>query len=116
MQQCTDCRELKEKVEQTLSILDKEVTVPDTLAASIVSRTRTVEPRAPRRLGFITYIQVAAAVFFGIFIGHQFGKYAGPVERSAATDPVHQYFKAHHLQLDHSDFTTPTLFNLNKHD
>ncbi len=113
---CTSCREMHEKVNKTMALLDEEVSVPETLAPSILSKIEKSAPRPVKKLNLLTYIQVAAAVCFGIFIGHQFGRYAGPVNRTAKTDAVTQYFKAHHLNLDHSDFRSPSFINPNRHD
>ncbi|MDF1572985.1 MAG: hypothetical protein P1P82_15360 [Bacteroidales bacterium] len=114
--ECAACHELQEKVGITMAILDQEVTVPENLADRILSRREEPLPGTTRRIGLATFIQVAAAVCFGIFIGHQFGKYAGPVQRTASADPVQQYFKAHHFNLEHSDFRAPSFFNPNAHD
>lgn len=113
---CDSCRLLNEKVNRTLSLLDQEVTVPETLTSAILARREQVTPQKISRMKLVTYIQVAAAVIFGVFIGHQFGRNAGPVQKTASVDPVHQYFKAHHFNLDHSDYKSPSFFNLNNND
>ena len=108
---CYSCRELLRKVDDTMSQLDLRISVPDGLEAKILSRRIGKTPPKTRSLGLVTYFQIAAAVFLGIFIGHQFGRYAGPINRTAAEDPLHQYFKAHHFNVEHPDFTSPTSFN-----
>jgi hypothetical protein len=107
---CNPCRSIHENVGMTMALLDLEVKVPENLAESILSQRKEPVPRPTRSIGLATIIQVAAVICFGIFIGHQFGRYAGPVQRSASTDPVKQYFKAHHFNLEHSDFRSPTFF------
>jgi hypothetical protein len=113
---CDACRTLQEKVGMTMALLDQEVKAPENLADRILSRREAPVPRSTRSIGLATIIQVAAVICFGIFIGHQFGRYAGPVQRTASTNPVQQYFKAHHFNLDHSDFRSPTFINPNNHD
>ena len=113
---CPSCRELLEKVDETMAMLDLKVTIPDGLETKILSNRNGKAQGATRRLEWITYFQIAAAVFLGIFIGHQFGRYAGPIHRTAAEDPLHQYFKAHHFNVEHPDFTSPTSFNFIKNE
>jgi hypothetical protein len=113
---CASCLELFEKVNQTMSLLDQEVNVPETLSVSVLSRIQNTAPRRTRSLGLITLIQVAAVVSFGIFIGHQFGRHAGPIQKTTGEDPVNLYFKAHHLNVDHSGFASTSTFIPNNHD
>ncbi len=114
--ECPSCRELHQKVTQTMSLLDQEVSVPESLAASVLSRIEDTPARSPKSLGMITFIQVAAVVCFGIFIGHQFGRHAVPFQKSANEDPVTQYFKAHHLNVDHSGFSSTSTFIHNNNE
>lgn len=116
LKKCSPCRELHEKVSQTMSLLDQEVSVPDSLATSVLSRIEYTPARSPKSFSLITFIQVAAVVCFGIFIGHQFGKHAVPFQKSANEDPVTQYFKAHHLNVDHSGFSSTSTFIRNNNE
>lgn len=107
LSECATCRMIHEKVDLTMSILEEPVAAPDMLADAILSRRDHVPTVRTRRIGLATFIQIAAAVLLGIFIGHQFGRHAGSLNRRMEKDPVGQYFRAHHFTVNHSDFRIP---------
>ena len=104
--ECPSCRELYGQVSHTMALLDLDVTVPEGLSARLLSGVDQVNIPKPRRMNASVYLQIAAAVLFGVFIGHRFGKIATTNIPKGKQDPIHQYFKAHHLNVENDDFKT----------
>lgn len=92
--------ELYQKVDDTMALLDLDATAPSNLAAKIMARKGELDLPKVRRLNITSYIQIAAAALFGIFIGHQFGKLANTHVPKAKQDSISQYFKAHHFNVE----------------
>ena len=114
--ECESCREVYQKVNDTMAVLDMEVAFPESLAASILEKQSEVKFPKVRRLNYMSIIQVAAAILFGVFIGHKFGKIAGDQPIKTKQDPINQYFKAHHFNVDMATFKAPSLYTKNQHD
>ena len=110
LEECASCRSLNEKVHSTMSILEDMQPAPSHLAASIMARKGDLVIPKRRKLSIQNYFQVAAAILFGVFIGYQFGKIANLQVHDLPADPMHMYFKAHHLNVDRSASETPFLF------
>lgn len=91
--------ELYQMVDDTMALLDLDAPAPADLAEKIMARKEELNLPKVRRLNFTSYIQIAAAVLFGIFIGHQFGKLANTRAPKTKQDAISQYFKAHHFNI-----------------
>lgn len=96
-----------------MALLEQETDIPVNLAAKILARKDEIELPKVRRLNISNYIQIAAAILFGIFVGHKFGKIANTQTDKIKQDPTSQYFKAHHFNIDNADFNSPTKFLTN---
>ena len=92
-------KELYRKADEVLALLDLEAPVPEGLAARIMNRKGTIQLPRVSRLNISTLVQVAAALLFGVFIGHQFGKLVKDQPPKLKQDSATLYFKAHHLNL-----------------
>lgn len=93
-----------------MALLEENTAAPSSLAASVLKRKDELSPTKVRRVNFISYIQIAAAIAFGIFIGHQFGKNANPESFRTSKDPIDKYLEAHHLTLENTDYKNPSIF------
>lgn len=101
-----------QKADEVMALLDMDVTVPAGLSAKIMARKSEVVMPKVRKLNFSSIIQIAAAVMFGIFIGHQFGKLARTQVPKANQDSISQYFKAHHFNVgDDASQSNPLYLN-----
>lgn len=114
--ECEVCRALYQKVNETMAVLEEPVSAPDHLAASIMAGREEVSFPKQRKLYLSSFIQIAAAIIFGIFIGHKFGKIAGSHITRIKQDPINEYFKAHHFNVDKAAFKAPSLYIKNQND
>lgn len=110
---CAHCTKLHMQVEETMHLLDMSVPAPEGLVASIMKRKEKVVLPRTRRLNLSSFIQIAAAIMFGIFIGHKFGQIANEQSPKVKQDPVSQYFKAHHFNIDNNEFNSSSFFITN---
>ena len=89
--------------------LDHMEPVPETLLASVMMKQADQQMPKGRTMNFVSYLQVAAAIIFGIFIGHKFGQNAKPGSFRSEADPVSQYIQAHHLIVEDNGFEISSL-------
>jgi hypothetical protein len=108
--ECPSCRELYQQVSHTMALLDVDAPVPEGLSARILSGLDQVSIPKTRRMNASVYMQIAAAILFGVFIGHQFGKIATTNIPKVKQDPINQYFKAHHFNVEDGDLKTSSLY------
>ena len=108
--ECPSCRELHEQVSSTMALLDVNVPLPEGLSARILFGVDQMNIPKTRRLNASVYMQIAAAIFFGVFIGHKFGKIATTNISKVKQDPINQYYKAHHFNVENGDFNTSSLY------
>lgn len=104
---------LYQKADTLLAMLDEQVKAPDSLVASILDRKEELELPKVRRLNMMSMIQIAAAILFGIFIGHQFGKLANIPEGKSKQNQINQYFKAHHFDVGDDAIKSNPLYTIN---
>lgn len=100
LSECKSCRELYGGVEETMALMEEFEPVPGELVSRIMEETGEHYFPKVRRLRINSIAQIAAALLFGIFIGHQFGKIAHIQIAKSQPDPLTQYFKAHHFNVD----------------
>lgn len=113
LSECHSCMEVYDKVNDTMALLDLDEPVPESLAGRVMADVKEMHFPKVRRLTVSNIIQIAAAICFGVFIGHKFGQIANIQPRKAKQDPVSQYYEAHHLQVDPAEFTVQSLISKN---
>ncbi len=106
---CASCRNLYQKVNDTMSILDHIEDAPAQLLVSVMKKQAVIEKPLVRSLNFMSYLQIAAAIMFGIIIGHKAGQHAEPGALKARKNPVKQYIAAHHLNVNDNDLDLSSL-------
>ncbi len=102
--ECTACNELYAKVNDAMSLLDHSEDVPEGLLESILMKKGEREYVKTKKLNLSGYFQLAAAIIFGVFIGHMFGKNANATVISQKNKPIVEYYESHHLNNDYSEF------------
>lgn len=110
IENCGSCKEMFNKVNETMTVLDDFHEVPGSLSASILKKKGNIQIEKLKRINFSSYIQIAAAIVFGVFIGHQFGKNANTHSLKSQKDPIDQYLEAHHLNLENSNQKNYSIF------
>lgn len=108
--ECDSCRELLGDIDSVMEMLDHIEPVPENLLASIMKKQSEVQMPKVRSLNFVSYLQIAAAIIFGIFIGHKFGENAKAGSFRTKADPVSQYIQAHHLNVEDTGYKISSLY------
>jgi len=103
--ECQECRSLYSKVNDTMAVLDDIFEVPEGMTKAILKRKRKGEQTKLRNWNMSGYLQLAAAILFGVFIGHVFGRNTDltPMVHKHQ-DPLTTYYKFHHLDIEYSEF------------
>lgn len=76
MKICPVCAERMKMIDQTMAILDVPVKVPSALAEKVLRHRRSVIIRPVKNIDYHKYLQLAAVVAIGIFLGTFLGKNA----------------------------------------
>ncbi|MDX9882193.1 MAG: hypothetical protein RBS73_09010 [Prolixibacteraceae bacterium] len=76
IEKCKTCSGRLKQIDQCMSLLDEKVQVPEDLAAKILRRVRDVKFPAPPATDYSKYLQLAAVVAAGIFLGVVLGRNA----------------------------------------
>lgn len=76
LETCPSCNTLKEKVDEVMSLLDTEFEISEHIAASILSKKKSITPRKTFHFTVSSYLQISLIVISGIFLGFVLGKNA----------------------------------------
>ncbi len=108
LRECSFCRTLYSKVDETMSLLDVEVEVPEGLTAAILSEKKTAKVHKVNKLSFSAYLQISLVIVAGIFLGFILGKNADTSIFQSNKTKLHQslikFREMHHLNIDESTF------------
>ncbi|MEI7527069.1 MAG: hypothetical protein WCJ95_22155 [Mariniphaga sp.] len=102
LKSCETCAELFEKINDTLNTLDEKVEIPSGLTEQVVQKINwiLVEP-VRRNFDFNKYLQLAAVVVAGIFLGVLLGSRANPKlflsKKDKKERALIEYRDSHHL-------------------
>jgi predicted anti-sigma-YlaC factor YlaD len=102
---CSSCRELQEKVDSAMSLIDLKTPMPENLSASIFARVSEERSRSNPRttLGMVLQLTsvAAAAVFIGIFLGINSNTFSFPWKDTSREQAINEYREFHHLNINH---------------
>lgn len=102
---CSSCRELHEKVESAMSLIDLKNPLPENLSASIFARVSEERSRSNPRMNLGMVLQIAsvaaAAVFIGIFLGINSNTFSFPGKDKSREQAINEYREFHHLNMHH---------------
>ena len=109
MKSCETCAELFERINATMNTLDEEVEIPSGLTKSVVQRINWNFVKPVRRsFDYNKYLQLAAVVTFGIFLGVLLGSRANPElflsKKEKKEKALIEYRDSHHLNDQNSLF------------
>ena len=102
LKSCKTCSELIGRINQTIAILDEKVEVPSGLAAKVLQRRGQMaeNPSVPT-FDLNKYIQLAAVVAIGIFLGILLGSRANPKiflsKKDKKEKALIEYRESHHI-------------------
>ncbi len=104
MKELKNIGDLNEKVETTLSILDEEFQVPENLTDKILSHCTNIKPHRKVRKNLAVYLQIAAVLAAGVFLGVVLGKNADTnlftSKENKKNRSLIEYKISHHLLVD----------------
>jgi anti-sigma factor RsiW len=105
LETCSSCRELHEKIEAAMSLIDLKTELPKNLSASIIARVSEERSRSNPRTSFGTVLQIAsvaaAAVFFGVFLGIHSHTISFSGKERSREQAINEYREFHHLNMNH---------------
>lgn len=79
LKNCTTCSELVGKIRETMDILDEKVDIPSGLTEKTILNINGLKVvKAPVTIDFSKYLQIAAVISVGIFLGILLGSRANP--------------------------------------
>lgn len=99
---CRTCSELAGKIRSTMEILDEKVELPSRLTESTLNKIRELkDQRIPASFDFSKYLQMAAVISVGIFLGILLGSRAHPQfflsKKERKERNLMEYREHHHL-------------------
>jgi len=110
LRECRQCSDINSKVNETMSLLDSEIEVPEEIAPNVLSKiNKTPQTSKVAKLSFSSYLQISLVIVTGILLGFILGKNADTsVFQSNKTRLRHsliEFREAHHLNIDESAFS-----------
>ena len=103
---CPSCSERMKLINQTLDILDIPVEVPDGLVEKVLQRKQSVVIRPVKTIDYHKYLQLAAVIAVGIFLGVFLGSHADTglfISKKTKKDKAMiEYLEKHHLYEQNS--------------
>lgn len=106
LHECNSCSTMEKMIEQQMNLLDRAVEVPDDLLAKTVElKSRVSIPRFPD-VDYNKYLQLAAVVAVGIFLGIVLGRNANTEllasKKSKKDRALMEYRQSHQLNNETS--------------
>lgn len=106
LSECPSCKELNQKVNDTMSILDKTIEVPEGMVEAILMKKREIEAHKIKRWKLSSLAQVAAVLLTGVIIGVILGRNANTnlllSSESKKSKSLVEFYEMHHLKVDNS--------------
>ena len=104
LRECPSCREMYSRVNNTMSLLDHTIDIPEGMDKAILIKKRKLRTYKVRKLNLSGYMQFAAAILTGVFMGHMLGKNANTRLLPKKHESLSKYYEIHHLNVDYSSF------------
>ncbi len=102
--ECPLCKEKYSRVNNTMSILDHSIDVPDGMVETILIKKSKLNTHNVRKWNLSGFAQLAAVLLLGIFMGHILGKNANTKVWLKNHESLNKYYEMHHLNIDKSVF------------
>lgn len=102
LQGCASCAARSQKIDALINLLDEPVDFPEGLADRLLGQTDAASlPEKVRRIDLTKYLQLAAVVAVGIFLGVLLGSRANPLiflsKKEKKEKALIEYRESHHL-------------------
>ncbi len=76
LNECPLCKELNSRVNNTMSILDNTIDIPEGMVEAVLIKKRKLKIHKAENRKLSSYVQVAAVLLMGVFMGFMFGRNA----------------------------------------
>lgn len=104
LSECQLCREKYSRVNNTISLLDHSIDIPEGMLEAILVKKTKLNTHNVRKWNLSGFAQLAAVLFLGVFMGHMLGKNANTRVILKKNEALIKYQELHHLNVDHSEF------------
>ena len=104
LSECPLCKELYSKVNNTMSILDHTIGVPEGMVEAILIKKRKLRTYKVRKWNLSGYMQFAAAILTGVFMGYMLGRNVNTRLLPKKHESLNKYYEMHHLNVDYPKF------------
>ena len=98
---CLSCSIQMNLIDQTMALLDGSVEVPSDLVEKVLQNKKSIVLKPAKTFDFHKYLQLAAVVAIGIFLGVFLGSHADTglfISKKLRKDKaMFEYFEKHHL-------------------
>ena len=107
LNECPSCKELNSRVNNTMLLLDNTIDVPDGMVEAILTKKRKLDTYKAKRWKLSSYVQIAAVLLAGIFMGFMLGRNANTSlllsDESKKSKSLIEYYEIHHLKAESSN-------------
>jgi len=101
IKECKNCSEEMDFINQVMGVLDEKVDIPDYLVSKVLQKNSSIEYPVQPKTDFGKYLQLAAVIAAGIFLGIVLGENANPdllASKKVKKDKaLLEYLESHHL-------------------
>ena len=98
---CKECSEQLNRINSAMELLDENIELPTDLTDKIVEKTKTFRNPGVHSFDYYKYIQIAALIIFGIFLGAFLGRNADSSmflsKKEKKDKALMEYMEKHHL-------------------
>lgn len=109
LSECPLCKEKYSRVNNTMSILDHSIDVPEGMLEAILIKKSKLKTHEVRKWNLSGFVQLAAVLLLGVFMGHMLGKNANTRVLLKNNESLTRYYEMYHLNVDDSEFDFQSL-------
>ena len=102
--ECPLCKEKYSMVNNTMSILDHTIDVPEGLLEALLVKKSKLKTHKVRKLNLSGFAQLAAVFLLGVFMGHMLGKNADTRVLHKNNESLTRYYEMYHLNVGDFEF------------
>lgn len=106
LNECPSCKELNSRVNDAMSILDNTIDIPEGMVEAVLIKKRELKIHKAENRKLSSYVQVAAVLLMGVFMGFMFGRNANASlflsKESKKNKSLIEYYKSYNFEVKYS--------------